>query len=250
MLRIITYQLKPYLLLGETPDKYVKPGTEWIRDAVKGLMHRSSSALKERNVDTTLFHNHNETTSKTMPGYPKIIYHYTNGQFLVTGINEGTVALQQLFALYDQTLLISDKLMIRILHFGFEEIEVAASEQFNSYRIRHYLAFNAGAHKVYNGATATGKMELLEKTLHKHLENDLFKYLSIIIPDLHVKLLNILKLDQKLLPYKNHFYLPFDLVFSLNVNLPQFIALGNGKAFGYGIVEKYSKPVKKNKYPV
>jgi hypothetical protein len=56
--------------------------------------------------------------------------------------------------------------------------------------------------------------------------------------DIRVEIFDFIKLDQKLLPYKNHFYLPFNLVFSTNFLLPDFLSLGNGKAFGYGIIEQ------------
>jgi hypothetical protein len=238
MITITTYQIKPFLLIGETPEKYVKPGSEWIRDSIKGLMHDKSEQLKKQGVDTSLFHNHNEANSNTLPGYPKIIYHYTNGQFLVTGINEGAFALQQLFTSYRNMIDINDRLKVGISRFSHEETDIVQTEQPIIYQIHQYLALDSKTHKQYVGVPMTEKIQMIEKTLHKHLINDLFKYMGVSLPNIQVQLVDILKLDQKLLPYKAHFYLPFNLLFSLNANLPQFVALGSGKAFGYGIIEK------------
>jgi len=244
MLQVTTYIIKPYLLFGETPEKYVKSGTEWMRDAVKGLMHPNSEQLKELGVNTSLFHNHNEANSNTLSDYPKITYHYTNNQFLVTGINEGSFALKKLFALFRNPVSINEHLILEFRRLSHEEIEVAETQQMQFYHIRNYLALDSKTHKKYSEAPAAEKITLLESTLYKHLKNDLFKYLGVNHTNLQVQLLDILKLNQKLLPYKAHFFLPFDLVFSINANLPQFVALGSGKAFGYGIIEKYIKPVK------
>jgi hypothetical protein len=243
MLQVTTYQIKPYLLIGETPEKYVKPGTEWIRDTIKGLMHVKSEQLKQKGVDTSLFHNHNEANSNTLPAYPKIIYHHTNGQFLVTGINEGAFALHQLFTIYRNTIEINDQLKIGINRFSEEEIVISETLQPIMYQIHNYLALDSKTHKQYVEVPMTEKISMIEKTLHKHLTNDLFKYMGVSLPDIQVQVMDILKLDQKLLPYKAHFYLPFNLLFSLNANLPRYVALGSGKAFGYGIIEKYWKEV-------
>jgi hypothetical protein len=242
MLHSATYQLKPYLLIGEPAEKYIKPGTEWVRNAVKGLMHSKSGFLKGKGVRTELFHNHNELTGKTLTGYPKILYHYTNESFLVTGINEGATALGQLFELYPGMIRINGQLIIGISKTDDVTHDDLASGKVQLYRIKNYLPFNASTHKLYLAESLPGKMKLLEDTMKKHFRNDLFKFLEINVPELELKLIDILKLDQKRLSYKNHQYLPFDLVFSLNIDLPQYLALGNGKAFGYGIIERYFEP--------
>lgn len=238
MIKTITYQITPYLLLGTHTEAYIKPGTEWIRDVVKGLMHQNSKYLHQMGVDTSLFHNHNENTSQTLIRYPRILYHYTNGQFLVTGINEGASALQLLFSLFKYPVQYVEKIIVTFSLFKSEQIEIINSDSRHYYKINNWLALDAKTHKQYIEFSAAHKIELLNDTLFKHVKNDLFKYLDITLDDIKVEIFDFIKLDQKLLPYKNHFYLPFNLVFSTNFILPDFLSLGNGKAFGYGIIEQ------------
>jgi hypothetical protein len=242
MLHVTTYQLKPYLLIGETPEKYVKPGTDWIRNAVKGLMHQKSAALKALGVQTQLFHNHDEQTGKTLAGYPKIIYHYTANKFLVTGIDEGAFALDKLFEQYPPLIRIGNDMIISAHPTDNQDVDVGIMPSARLFRVGNYLPFNSVTHKQYLAEPVAGKMQLLESTMIKHFQNDTFKFLDINVTGLEVKILDILKLDRKLLTYKNHQYLPFSLVFSLNINLPQYLAIGNGKAFGYGIIERLDEP--------
>ncbi len=238
MLQTSTYQIKPYLLLGTHTDAYIKPGTEWIRDVVKGFMHHNSNYLHQLGIDTSLFHNHNESTSQTLIRYPLILYHYTNEHFFVTGINQGATALQQLFGLFKYPVQYDEKIMVTFNLFKSEQVEITNTDSRYYYKINNWLALDTKTHKQYIELPATKKIELLNETLYKHIVNDLFKYLAITIPEINVEIFDFIKLDQKLLPYKNHFYLPFNLVFSTDFLLPDFLSLGNGKAFGYGIIEQ------------
>ena len=228
--------------MGNNAEPYLKPGPDWVRDAVKGLMHRNAGLLKERGVDTSLFHNHNETNSQNKPTYPLIIYHFADAKFMVTGINEGAYALEQLMALYNFPVEAGNDLLVtfRKLH-GKQTIEVVPTPQANTYRLCYYLPFNPKVHKEYDILDAGQKMELLRQTITKHLVNDMFKYLQIPVFDPRVQVLDIVKLDQKRHTYKEHHYLSFDLVFAANASLPVLLTLGNGKAFGYGTIQKYAK---------
>ncbi|MCX6269639.1 MAG: hypothetical protein NTU44_00180 [Bacteroidetes bacterium] len=111
-LHVTTYRIIPFLSMDEPREPYYKPGSEWLRDAVKGVMHPHSARLKKKDVDTSLFHNHDERNSQNKPCYPLVIYHYTGGQFLVTGINEGAHALRELVALFPEPVRVSSQLII------------------------------------------------------------------------------------------------------------------------------------------
>lgn len=241
MINTSTYQIKPYLLIGSRTEDFIKPGTEWIRDVVKGLMHQNSKYLHQKNVDTSLFHNHDEKTSQTLIRYPRIIYHYTNEKFFVTGINEGVIALQHLFDLFKYPVSYNDKIMVSFSIYKSEQIRIVLTEDTFQYKINNWLAMDSKTHKQYLALSACQKMQKLDETLHKHITNDLFKYLSITLEDIQVEIQDIVKFDQKLLSYKDHRYLPFNLIFTTNFLLPDFLALGNGKVFGYGIIEQLNK---------
>jgi len=239
MISLTTYRINPYLNLFEPAEPFFKPGSEWVRDAVKGLMHPNSDKLRSKGVATSLFHNHDEKTSLNKPDYPLIIYHYTGGQFFVTGINEGAFAINELTALFPGPVKVNQQPMV----VSFSKVkssnqEIEAVSDPVTYQIHNYLALNAGIHQEYEAADALRKIAMLEEAIRKHLEKDLFKYLGIDLPVPEIKLLEIPFINPKRQTYKNHHYFSFNLKFSVNLLLPSYLALGNGKAFGYGILEQ------------
>lgn len=238
MLTILTYQLKPYLLVGEPLEPLLKPGAEWLRDIVNMLMVRHREHLTKAGIDTSIFHNHDEKTSHTLPPYPRILYQNHNGIFLVTGINEGAVALAALAAFYPQPVSVGHKLFVGFAPYRVQESGIVKTESPITYKISNYLALDQKTHKEYQAATAIQKLQLLEGRLLKHLVADLFHYLHIDIPEPRLELLDMLSSGQRSLTYRSHHYLAFNMVFGLDVQLPDFLALGNGKAFGYGVIER------------
>ncbi len=238
---LCTYRIIPYLKAGEPREPYYKPGSEWVRDAVKGLMHRYSTMLKKQAVDTSLFHNHDEQNSHNKPGYPLIIYHFTGGEFLVTGINEGAYALGQLMALYDEPVNVSQQLMVDFAIYKEIIQDIKIADKPIAYNLHRYLALNSTVHKEFETAGAMRKIIMLEEAIIKHIDKDLFKYLTIDLPAPQVFLLDLPLIEPVRQTYKNHQYLSFNLKFSANLVLPDYLALGNGKAFGYGIIENHDR---------
>jgi hypothetical protein len=238
MISMTTYRITPYLNMGEPREPYYTPGAEWVRDAVKGLMHRHSALLKTQDVDTSLFHNHNEQTSHNKPGYPLIIFHYTGGMFLVTGINAGAYALSRLMALYHEPVKVTNHLLVSFTLYREVDQEIDITPNPVSYLIHNYLPLNTEIHKEYETAGAMRKITILEEAIHKHLEKDLFRYLGIGFPAGDINLSALPEVNAHRQTYKNHHYLSFNLRFSSCLQLPDYLALGNGKAFGYGILER------------
>jgi hypothetical protein len=236
MLSLLTYQIKPYLLIGEPAESYLKANAEWIRDAINMLTNRHRQQLIKAGVDTSLFHNHNETNSQTRTTYPLVLYQHHNEMFFVTGINEGAQALSELFAIYHQAVQISNTLLLGFSLYKAQETEIAKNGKMHTYRIHNYLALDARTHKLYEQASAVQKIQLLEQTLQKHFENDMFKYLNIAVESPVVEITRM-NTEPKSITYKTHRYLSFDLDFSADVQLPAFMALGTVKAFGYGMIE-------------
>lgn len=238
MIKIITYQIKPYLLIGQAVEPFLKPGADWLRDVINQLMRHHRPQLVNAGIDTSIFHNHDEKTSHTMSPYPRIVYQNHNGLFLVSGISEGEAALSALSAFCQQPAAVGAHMMVHFSQYRIQETEIVHTEHRNLYQINHYLALDQKTHKQYVEATAVQKIQLLERTLKKHLAGDLFLYLGVDIGDPVVEILEVLPAEPRMNTYKNHHYLSFNLVFSLDVELPDYVALGNGKAFGYGVITR------------
>lgn len=238
MIKLLTYQVNPYLLLGEAAEPYLKTNTEWIRDIVNQLMMRHHQHLVKAGIETSLFHNHDETLNHTLPPYPRIIYQNNNGVFMVTGINKGADAIKELFGFYQQPVVAGKNIMISFEPYQKQETDIVKTEGMMMYAIHNYLALDAKTHKQYAHATAIEKLYLLRDTLLKHLIGDLFRYLQVEVDEPQLEIIEMLNNEQRKMTYKNHHYLAFNLVFGANVLLPSFVALGNGKAFGYGVIER------------
>jgi len=238
MIKLLSYQVNPFLLLGESTEPYLKPNAEWIRDIVNQLMVRHRGHLVKAGVDTSIFHNHDEARSHTLPPYPRILYQNNNGIFLVTGINQGADALAELLGFYREPVYAGKKMMVSFSPYSNRETDIVKTDGMITYSIGNYLALDMKTHKQYINATAVQKILLLENTLIKHLLNDLFHYLEVDVDELTVEILEMPAKEQRSMTYKNHHYLAFNLIFAANVLLPDFVALGNGKAFGYGIIKR------------
>ena len=83
------------------------------------------------------------------------------------------------------------------------------------------------------------KIKQLETILHSNIVSDFAKYLDYDLSKTEVSIMNIDLFNRGCLQYKGHDYLPFSLEFEANVTFPDNITLGNGKAFGFGRVNKY-----------
>jgi hypothetical protein len=208
---------------------------------INQLYNSNKARLHKAGVRTELFHNHDELTSATRTLYPLIIYHYLNTGFYVTGINEGAVALKELLEPYERAVDINKNFLLKFELAFSEEREVKNSDTEQRYRLVDWLPLKSDSFKRYQTLTLIEKIGFLEGQLIKHITNDFGKFLDLDLSGTRVKILAVDNLKRSSLPYKSHDYQPFSFEFSVNVDLPGFITLGNGKAFGFGRVEKIPK---------
>lgn len=238
MINVLTYHVKPFLLFGENDAMLQKSGAEWLRTSINILYNRGKARLHNAEVITDIFHNHDEKTGKTKPGYPLIIYHKIDNSFYITAINEGVETVKELLSPVTRPVEINKNLYMYFEVFKAEEIEVINTQTKNKYSITDWLPLNADTHKKYKTLALIEKIKFLEEILQKHIIYDFGKYLNLEISKTEVSISDVDRLKRTCMQYKGHDYLPFSLKFTANVNLPDFITLGNGKSFGYGMVKK------------
>lgn len=236
MINIATYRIHPYFLLNQPLPFQPRNATDWLRTVINRLYNSNKARLKKAEVRTELFHNHDELTSKTKTLYPLIIYHYFDNGFYVTGINEGKPALKELFEPCERAVEIDDNFLLKFELVHEQELEINNSGTQHRYRLTDWLPLNSEAYKRYQTLTLIDKIKFLENLLLRNITQDFGKFLDLDLSDTQVNILSIDHLKRTSLPYKGHDYQPFSLDFVTNIELPQFITLGNGKAFGFGRV--------------
>jgi hypothetical protein len=238
-MKIITYHVRSYFLHGQPLPFQPKHETEWLRVVINRLYNTNKARLKKADVRTDLFHNHDEVTSRTKVLYPLIIYHYFDSGFYVTGLNEGKEALKELLEPIERAIEIDRNFLLKFEPVKEEECRIENSVVVNRYRLTDWLPFNSENYKRYKTLSLIEKIKFLETTLLKNIVGDFGKYLEVDLSGTRVTILTADHLKRSSLPYKGHDYQPFSIEFEVNVELPGFITLGNGKAFGFGRISRF-----------
>lgn len=234
MISILTYHVKPYFLHGRTLPFQPKNATDWLRTVINRLYNTNKARMKKTGVQTEILHNHDELTGKTRTLYPLIIYHYFDNGFYVTGINEGKETLRELFEPVNRTIEIDKCFLLKVEQEKEEEVEIKVSDSEHRYMLSDWLPMNSDTYKRYQMLTLIEKINFLEAQLLKNIVIDFGKILEADFSGTKVTILSVDDFKRSTLPYKGHDYQPFSLEFKANVALPDYITLGNGKAFGYG----------------
>ncbi len=192
----------------------------------------------EKEVDISLFFNHDLETGKTIIGYPKVIYHYIGGRFYLTGINEGSFAVQQLANSYKKPFEENG-----ILFSGFKPVETVNMEdmvlsgQTYRYRLWKWIPFHRKDYGNFGQLPLAEKAVSLNQKLLKHISQDLARYLGLETTGLQAEIIQILKTHTRPVFYEGNPYYGFDIEFESNMQLPRFTTLGNIKSLGYGRIE-------------
>jgi hypothetical protein len=146
--------------------------------------------------------------------------------------------LRELFETVDRTIEIDKNFLLKIEKEKEEELEIKVSDSEYKYLLTDWLPFNTDPYKQYKALPLVEKIRFLESQLLKNITVDFGKFLQADLSGTKVTILSVDDLKRSTLPYKGHDYQPFSLEFNTNINLPDFITFGNGKAFGYGRISE------------
>lgn len=250
MIKICVYHVFPYIAIGDSIPNFNKNnGTDWLRETINMLYNRNKERLKVAGVIVNLFHNHDEVSGITIPRYPLIQYQRIKNDFFVVGINEGTFALEELFIDGDADFMISENLKIKVKRLYSKVQSVIETNQLNYFKLTNWLPFSNDNFKLYKSMrTLQEKVSFLERILKIHLVKDFSQYLDLNLQEENtdVKLTHVDNFTRSCLPVKvnkyTHDFQPFTVTFSTNLQLPEHVCLGNGKVYGFGLVEHAPSP--------
>ncbi|MEI6885549.1 MAG: CRISPR-associated endonuclease Cas6 [Bacteroidota bacterium] len=236
MINVLTYAVKPYFLHGQPLPFQSRNATEWLRMIVNQLYNTNKARLRRMGINTELFHNHSELTNEPKVRYPLVIYHYFISRFFVTGINEGKDALKELLDPIFEFAEIDKNFLLKFEQIKEEKLEIVNSNMMYQYTLTNWLSqeINTKQHKQFLALPLNEKIKQLETILLKHITIDFGRFLNLHLSETQLSIHSIDDLKRNSIPYKTHEYQPFSIEFHANINLPDFITLGNGKAFGFG----------------
>ena len=233
MIKIQTYRLEPFYAKGTAKEPLT---TEWLRDAVNQLMRDKREKLEKDQADVSLFFNHIPETGHPRIGYPLIIYHYVEGLFYITGINEGVLALNSLAKYYKSPFSIDG-----VVFQGFHkeksggEFKLETTVDMRSYSLIEWRPIHHDNLTSFTQMDMATKVNELNIRLGKHITNELGKYLRISFDHLNCVIADITRYYEPTI-FKRYKYPAFDIQFSANIALPGMITLGNHQALGFGRV--------------
>lgn len=194
----------------------------------------------------TLFHNHIEKGNFRM-SYPLIQYKSHRNKALLVGLEEGALALHELFNKPELTIQIgpqAEPFSVEKLQLFMHRIRVASP--LRDYRLSHWLPLNTENYVVWkNTPKLSEKIALLERILTGNILS-MAKGLDWRVEDqIQVHITQIKK--ERLVSIKHKPWLSFDISFKTNVELPNYIGLGKFSSLGYGLLlpPKRHKAVKK-----
>ena len=244
MIKTTVFQITSILADGQLlPNPTINNGTDWLREAINTIYNRNKGRLKAAGVLTNLFHNHDEQSGINIARYPLIQYQKQAEDFFVVGLNEGCHALETLFCDELPVYNLSEQLHLKVKKVFTANQAVGCTESKYSYTLNNWLPFSNENYKRYKAmGRLSDKLTFLENTLKNHLVKDFSKYLELGLTDDEVKV-DFTAIDSftnstiRVRVNKHiHGFQPFTITFTTNVKLPRNICLGNGKVYGFGLI--------------
>jgi hypothetical protein len=183
----------------------------------------------------TLFHNH-LNNKQFLYRYPLIQYKMLRRKPAIMCIDYGVDEIHKFFEKKDWNLKISDRwLEMKIDNLQMNQFVMQVWDKTFNYSISNWIALNQENHIKYQEIDAmTARIEFLERTLKanilsfaKGIDWTVDKEILLSIKDIR---------RTRTAKVKGKYLAGFDLDFSTNVFLPNFIGLGKSVSLGYGVV--------------
>ena len=190
--------------------------------------------------DCVLFHHHlNDNTC--IYRYPLIQYKRMNNHPSIICLEEGAEEVNRFLTNKDWNITIGkNSIELKILKLDLNQFNLQVWDKNFTYKINNWIAFNSDNYKNYRNLTSLKeKICFLEKILIAHIISfaegvkwNIDKQIQLVINEIH---------KQRWIKYKDIGFLAFDVSFTTNVFLPDYIGLGKSVSVGFGVVKKSKK---------
>lgn len=195
-------------------------------------------------LENELFHQHGKD-GKLLYQYPKIQYKTIRKQSAILGLDEGVDNLHHLFSSPDWQIEVSgrkDKLTIDELRLKWVTLQVW--DKHFKYKLNRWLALNSKNYLTYKKLPLEERRPFLEKILvanilamAKGLNWEVDKAIEVQILEYESFGTTTLKKTKMM---------AFEVVFTTNVSLPNYMGLGKSTSLGFGNVKQIHKPINKD----
>ncbi len=189
--------------------------------------------LSEANV---LFHNHTGDTTYRY-AYPLIQYKQIGGKAAIICINEGTESVHELFRMENRWVQLGEREMeLNMLNLNANQFVIQVWEKSFRYTLSKWFPLNQDNYRIYARLTEESeKKEFLQRMLVGNILS-FAKGIGLQLEKEVVVQIDSLS-EPKMLRYKDARLQSFDISFSCNVFLPNYIGLGKGASHGFGTVK-------------
>lgn len=188
------------------------------------------------------FHNHDE--EGFVYKYPAIQYKVISKKAALYCIGSGVDEIHHFFGLKSWDIQLHDqKLDLKIDRLDLNTFTFNVWDKNNYYHINNWLALNSENYKKFMQLTGLSeKITFLERLLTgnilsfaKGIDWQIEKPIKVEIQDLK---------GQKMVKYKGTPLMAFDVDFSCNVSLPNYLGLGKSASHGFGVVRQIKTEIK------
>ncbi|MBS1736758.1 MAG: hypothetical protein JSS98_09195 [Bacteroidetes bacterium] len=185
-------------------------------------------------LENKMFHNHDE--DKLVYKYPLIQYKVINKKASLYCIGNGVDEIHNFFGLGNWDIQLQDqKVKLKIDRLDLNTITLNVWEKSFQYTLYDWLALNAENYKKYQAiAGLAEKIQLLERLLTGNILSFAKGIGWHIEKPIKVQIEKIS--GEKMIKYKGVPLMAFDVAFSSNVFLPNYLGLGKSASHGFGVV--------------
>lgn len=181
-----------------------------------------------------LFHNH--TNEGVIYRYPLIQYKKIRKKAALFCLEEGTQVVSHVFDTGNLQIVLGNKpvtLIVEDIH-AFPFL-VEAGEATCHYRLENWLPLNQENYQRYHScATFQEKAQVLENVLKGNLLT-FCKGIGM-HPDAEIRAVIERIAKEKIVKYRGQIMQAYDIDFSANISIPDYVGLGKGSGIGYGMV--------------
>jgi len=191
--------------------------------------------------ENSLFHQH-DADAGLIYQYPMIQYKRIQQKPSLMCLGDGVDEIHKFFGLRNWDVTIGEvKHVLKIHRLDLNNITINIWEKQFHYSIQNWLALNAENYKRYQLLESlTERLQLLERLLTgnilsfaKGIEWRIEKPIKMQRQELK---------GEKVIRYKGVPLMAFDVIFSCNVFLPNYLGLGKSASHGFGIIRQFREP--------
>lgn len=192
--------------------------------------------IRHFGADNVLFHNHTSEGGYVYR-YPLIQYKVLRGVPTVLGINEGADSLLEVFMHIHEIELDGQRLAINAKELNFLDADVAITDELREYRFTTpYFPFTQENYRDFRNRDPQEQAIRLRELLVNHLIQALRDIGLAITPE-GPRLMASLRLQPKMVQFKNQRMQMYTGEFTANVVFPAGLGIGKSSSRGFGTIE-------------